>query len=225
MNSLKRHFRSGFADPSLRRCCPRQVAILTVPRVSPYQVLHAQLKPLIMSWSGGVRRSTRLIAHWNRCQNEFQLGCNLAPAFRKKTFRKTSSACPLSGNPNVLFPGQHSCHFHQPESLSPLITRRCNHCVGVVMCLMRPAPLRSAMARPAVASNLISRLGLSTPSPNPFALTSTPCCCNIIPRSRIIETQPISAAAALTAAWNSASALERLTTACVVDVDFKRCFP
>ena len=81
------------------------------------------------------------------------------------------------------------------------------------------------MARPAVASSLISRPGLSTPPPNPFALTSTPYCCKITPRSRIIETQPIPVAAALTAAWNSASALERLTTACVVDVDFKRCFP
>ena len=108
---------------------------------------------------------------------------------------------------------------------SPLITRRCNHCVGFAICLIRPAPLRIAMARPAVASSLISRLRLSTPSPDLFALTPTPCCCKITPRSRIIETQPIPAAAALTAAWNSASALERLTTACVVDVDFRRCLP
>ena len=100
----------------------------------------------------------------------------------------------------------------------PLITKRCNH-------MMRPAPRRIAMARPAVASSLISRLGLSTPSPDPFALTSTPCYCNTTPRSRIIETQPIPAAAALTAAQNSAPALERLTTVCVVDVDFRRCSP
>ena len=84
--------------------------------------------------------------------------------------------------------------------MSPLITRRGNHSVGVAICLIRPAPRRIAMARPAVASSLISRLGLSTPSPNPLALTSTPCCCNITPRSRIIDTQPIPAAAALIAA-------------------------
>ena len=90
----------------------------------------------------------------------------------------------------------------------------------MLKCLIRPAPRRIATARPAVASSFILRL-----RPNPFALNSTPCCYNITPRSRIIETQPFPAAAALTAAKNSASALERLTTACVVDVDFKRCFP
>ena len=67
--------------------------------------------------------------------------------------------------------------------MSPLITRRRNHSVGVAICLIRPAPRRVAMARPAVASSLISRLGLSIPSPDPFALTSTPCCCKITPRS------------------------------------------
>ena len=102
--------------------------------------------------------------------------------------------------------------------MSPLITRRCNHSVGVAMCLMRPAPLRIAMARPAFTPSMISRLGLSTPQPNPFPLTSTPCCCKTTPGSRNIETQPIPAAAALTAVYNSVPALERLTTACVVDV-------
>ena len=104
----------------------------------------------------------------------------------------------------------------------PLITRRCNHSVGVAICLIRRAPRRIAKARPTVASSSISRLGLSTPSPNPFALTSTRCY-KIAPRSRIFETQPIPEAATLTAAQKSASALERLTTACVFDVDFKRC--
>ena len=51
--------------------------------------------------------------------------------------------------------------------MSPLIMRRCNHSVGVTICLIRPAHLR-----PAVASSLISKLRLSTPSPNPFTLTS-----------------------------------------------------
>ena len=107
--------------------------------------------------------------------------------------------------------------------VSPLITKRCNHSVGVAMCLMRPAPRRIAMTRPAVASSLISRLGLSIPPPGPFALTSTPCCCKTTPRSHIKEKQPIPAAPALTAALNSAAALERLTIACVVNVDFTRC--
>ena len=81
-----------------------------------------------------------------------------------------------------------------------VILRRCNHSVGVAIGLIRQAPRRIAMARLAVASSLISMLRLSTPSPNPFALTSTPCCCKITSRSHIIETQPIPAAAALTAA-------------------------
>ena len=82
-NSLERQFRSGYTYSSLRRCSPSQVAILSVRRVSPDQVLHTQLKPLIMPWSCGVWRSTRLIGHWNRCRKEFQLECNLAPAFHK----------------------------------------------------------------------------------------------------------------------------------------------
>ena len=72
---------------------------------------------------------------------------------------------------------------------------------------------------------VISRLGLSVPSADPFALASTPCRCRTTPRSRITETQPIPAAAALTAALNSASTLERLTTACVVNVNFRKCLP
>ena len=66
--------------------------------------------------------------------------------------------------------------------------------------LIRPALLRIAMAHPAVASSLISGLGLSIPLPDPFALTSTLGCWKTRPRSRTTETQPIPAAAALTAA-------------------------
>ena len=91
--------------------------------------------------------------------------------------------------------------------MSHLITRRCSHSVVVAMCLMRPAPLRIAMARPSVASNLISRLGLSIPSPCLFAFTSTPWCCKTTPRSRNIKTQPIPEAAALTVPLSLASSL------------------
>ena len=155
-------------------------------------------------------------------REEFQLVRNLAPAFCKthSTKLQVSVHCLVI----QMFCSQVSTVVISTTSHRVTTTRRCNHSDGVAICLIRPAPHRIAMARPAVASSLISRLGLSTPSPNPFALTSTPCCCKITPRSRIIETQPIPAAAALTAALNSASALERLTTACVVDVDFRRCF-
>ena len=136
------------------------------------------------------------------CRHVLQLGCNLAPTFCKT--HSTELQVSDHGLIVQMFcsPNQHSCQFHQLEFIlmSPLITRRCNHSVGAAKCLIRPAPRRIAMARPVVASSLISRLGLSTPSPDPFVLTSTPCCCNITPRSRIIETQPIPAAAALTAA-------------------------
>ena len=86
--------------------------------------------------------------------------------------------------------------------------RRCNRSVGVTTSLIRPAPRRIAMARPVAASSLISRLRLSTTSPDPFALSSTPCCSKITPRSRIIETQPVPAAAALTAVEFSFSTRE-----------------
>ena len=39
------------------------------------------------------------------------------------------------------------------------VSRRCNHSVGVAMCLMRPAHLRIAMARPAVTSQLDFKAG------------------------------------------------------------------
>ena len=129
------------------------------------------------------------------------LGRNLAPAFCKAHAKKLQVLvhC-LETQVSVPKSAQLSFPPTRVFLMSPLITKRCNHSVGVAMCLMRPAPLRIAMARPAVASSLISRLGLSIPSPNPFALTSTPCCCKNPPRSRTIETQPIPAAAALTAA-------------------------
>ena len=144
--------------------------------------------------------STRLSADQNRSSNSLPAGVQSGSGPLQNAFHKTSGVCTWSGNPNVLFPGQHKCVISTRVILmSPLITRRCNHSVGVAICLIRPAPLRISMAHPPVASSLISRPQLSTPSPNPFALTSTLCCCKTTPRSRIIETQPIPTAAALAA--------------------------
>ena len=225
MNSLKRHSRSRFSYPSLRRCCPSQVAILSVRRVSPCQVFRIQLKPLLMPWSSGVWHPLASLLIGIDVEKNSSWGAILLrpsakriPQNFKCLFIVWLSKCFVPRSAQLSFPPT------RVILMSTLITRRCNHSVGVAVCLMRPAPLRIAMARPAVASNLMSRLGLSIPSSNPFALTSTPCCCKTTPRSRIIETQPIPAAAALTAAWKSASELERLTTASVVDVDFRRCF-
>ena len=123
---------------------------------------------------------------------QLQLGRNLAPTFCKAHTEKLQVLLHC-------LEIQMFCSQVPPTLvilMSPVITRRCNQSDGVTMCLMRPAPLRIAMARLAVASNLISGLGLSIPSPSPFALTSTPCCCKTTPRSRNIETQPIPAAAA-----------------------------
>ena len=147
-------------------------------------------------------RSTHFNAHQSQSLTSVPTGVQSGSDLLQNAFHRTSSICSWSDSPSVSFPSQHRLSFPPTRVflMSPLITRRCNHSVGGAICLIRPAPRRIAMARPAVASSLISRLGLSTPSPNPFALTSTPCCCKITPRSRIIETQPIPATAALTAA-------------------------
>ena len=163
-----------------------------------------------MPWSSGVWRCTRLVAHtatnsmsgnvarrhWKQCRKT-PAEAQSCSCLLQIAYHKTASACLLSGNPRDLFPIQHNCHF---TTIRVILMSPLNHNVGVATCLMRPAPLRIAMTRPAVASNLISRLRLSIASPCPFASTSTPCCCKTTPRSRCVETQPIPAAAALTAA-------------------------
>ena len=171
LHSLKHHFHTGFTYPSLQCRCPRQVATLSVRRVSRYQILSgqlsSQLKPLLMPCNGEVWRSTRLVTHtaanpmsgnvarrhWKQCRritDEAQsCFCLLQSAYHT-----TSSACSWSGNPSV---------SHQFD--------------------------RIAMARPAVTSNLTSRLGLSIPSAGLSALTPTPLpAVAKPPRSRNIET-------------------------------------
>ena len=63
-----------------------------------------QLKPLITPWSG------------NQSSKRTPVGELSCSGLLQNAHRKTSSACSLSGNPNVLFPNLHSCHFHQLES-------------------------------------------------------------------------------------------------------------
>ena len=156
-----------------------------------FQISRIQLKPLITRKRSGVWRSTRLNAHQNQSSKRILAGVQSSSGLLQNVFHKTSSVFSWSGNPNVIVPRSAQLSFPPTRVIlvSPLITRRCNLCVGVAISLTRPAPLRIAMARPAVASSLISRLRLSTPSPYSFALTSTPCCYKTTPRSRIIETQ------------------------------------
>ena len=116
MNSLKLHTWYGFTYPSLRRCSPSQVATLNVRQVSPCQVSRIQLKPLITRWSSGVWRSTRLNAHQKQSSKRVPAGVHSGSGLLQNAFHKTSSVCSWSGNPNVLFPCQQSCHFHQLES-------------------------------------------------------------------------------------------------------------
>ena len=161
---------------SLQRRCPRQVGTLSVRRVSTIpKCSSSQLKPLLMPWSSGVWRSTRLVAHtatnsmsgnvarrhWKQCRKtpaEAQsCSCLLQIAYHKNCkclfiVWKSKSFVPNSA--------QLSFQTIRVILMSPL-----NHNVGVATCLMRPAPLRIAMTLPAVASNLISRLGLSISSP------------------------------------------------------------
>ena len=44
------------------------------------------------------------------------VGVQSCSGLPQNAFRKTSSACSLSGNPSVLFPEQHICHFNQCEA-------------------------------------------------------------------------------------------------------------
>ena len=73
-------------------------------------------KPLLMPWSSEVWRSTRLIAHWNSMSKRTPVGAQSCSGILESACYKTSSDCSLSGNPDVLFPSQHSCHFHQLAS-------------------------------------------------------------------------------------------------------------
>ena len=183
-------FRSVFTYPSLRGCCHKpsrnseRSASVATPGFHHKQPRYPA-QALLMPWSSGVWRSTRSIhirVSFRQVPQNFMC---LIMVSKSKCFVPKSAQLSLPPTRVIL--------------MSPKITRSCNHSVGVAICLIRPEPRRIAMARLAVASSLISTLGLSTPSPHPFALTSTPCCCNIGPRSRIIETPPILAAAALTA--------------------------
>ena len=178
-------FRSGFTDTSLRRCYPNQVENLSVRRVSTYHVSVSsnhknQLKP----------RSCRGVAECGIVDKCSKWGAIRLRPSAKNSFHKTSSVCSWSGNPNVSFPiSTNSSHLDvaiDHETLQP--QRWC--------CDLSDTSGTSSLQW-LVASNLIPRLGLSTPSPNPFAWTSTPCCCKITPRSRFIETQPIPSTAML----------------------------
>ena len=101
----------------------------------------------------------------NQCRKELQLR-NLIPAFCKA---HAASASSWSGNPQ-------SAQSSVPPTR---VTKR-----RVAMCLMRPAPLRIAMARPPVASSLISRLLLTNPSWVLQQETDTSLQCSNISRGR-----------------------------------------
>ena len=81
------------------------------------------------------------------------------------------------------------------------------------------------MARPAVASSLIPRLGLSTPSPNPFALTSTPCCCKTAQAVVSLSSAEAEFYEAVKAAAARTGCVSKMRDLGVVDADFRRCFP
>ena len=117
LHSLKHHFHTGFTYPSLQRRCPRQVATLSVRRVSRYQFLSgqlsSQLKPLLMPWNSEVWRSTRLVTHttanpmsgnvarhWKQCRKIPDEGQSCF-CLLQSAYHTTSSACSWSGNPIV----------------------------------------------------------------------------------------------------------------------------
>ena len=200
MNSLRLHI-------SVRIHLLLLATLLSKPtrnsrRVSPYQVSRVQLNTLITPWSSGVWRSTRLNAQKNRSSKRVPAGVQSGSGLLQNAFHKISSVCSWSGNLNVFSRvstaviSTDSSHLDVATDHETLQPQRW----GCDMSGTSSTSLCVAMARPAVASTLISRLGLSPPSPNPFALTLTPCCSRITPRSRIIETQQIPTAAALTAA-------------------------
>ena len=152
-----------------------------------------------MPWSGRVWRPTRLITYWDRCRKELQLERNLAPALCKTDATKL----------------QVRVHCLVIQMFGSQIS------TVVISTNVADASSTASHCNSPPCRCVISRLGLSVPLADPFPLASTPCRCKTTPRSRIKEAQPIPAAAAL----NSASTLERLTTACVVDVDFRKSLP
>ena len=82
-----------------------------------------------------------------------QLGCNPTPTFCKTHSTKLQ----VSDHGPIKCFVPKSAQLSLPPTrailMSPLITRRCNHSVGVAICLIRQAPRRIAMARLAVASS------------------------------------------------------------------------
>ena len=100
MNSHKHHFRCGYTCPSLQRGCPRQVAILSVRRLSPHQ---------ICSRRGEAECGDPLVSlhpNWSAI---------LLPPSAKRMLQNFKCLF-LAGDPNVLFTSQHRCHFHQLAS-------------------------------------------------------------------------------------------------------------
>ena len=71
---------------------------------------------LLMPWSSGVWRSTSLNAHQSQSLTSAPIGVQSGFDLLQNAFQKTSSVCSWSGSPNVSFPSQHSCRFHQLES-------------------------------------------------------------------------------------------------------------
>ena len=164
----------------------------------------SQLKPLLMPWSCGVWRSTRLVSHtaatpmrgnvahhhWKQCQKT-PVGAQSCSGLMQSSCHKTSSACSVSGNPNVLFSNQHSCHFPPTRVIlmSPLITSRCNR--SVRGCDASNASSTSLHCNGSLCHcvQLDFLAGTVDSVGYRFRLTSIPCRCKTTPRSRNIETQ------------------------------------
>ena len=114
-------FRSGFTYSFLRRCCPSQVATLSVRRVSPYQVSvsnnqNIQVKPCTCRGVAECGDPPRLNAHQSQSFTSVPTGVQSGSDLSQNAFHKTSSVCSWFDSPNVLFTSKHSCRFHQFES-------------------------------------------------------------------------------------------------------------
>ena len=168
-----RHFRPRFST-LLARSCSKKIASLSVRRVSQSKLSSSQPKPLPSDHADPLceNTATQTRFHTHTAAIPIKIKhCSLPVLVTRSTVvrfkvlsanHETSCACTLSRDPNALSPCQHS--FSPPAvfviQISSLITRWCNHRVGVAMCLIRPAQLRIAMTRPAVASNWISMSGV-----------------------------------------------------------------
>ena len=110
--ALRHYLSTGCSCPSLHSRCPKQIATLSVRRVSRNHFASSHFKPLcrgIVEW-----RSTRLVthtaanltsrnlapSHWKRCRKT-QIGAKSCSSLLQSAYHKTSSACSLSGSPNV----------------------------------------------------------------------------------------------------------------------------